>query len=137
MRSNEMDLIQIRDQISSARPVYLQAFLDVFFSLYDADRTIDLDNFFLAVQKKAPVKLLLGHDTPGSGRDDWTFQSDHGAFHREKIPFIYFGVEDHKDYHRPTDDFLSIQPEFYVRAVETIVEALRELDEASIRPIVK
>ena len=81
-----------------------------------------------AVQKKAPVKLLLGHDTPGSGRDDWTFQSDHGAFHREKIPFIYFGVEDHPDYHRPTDDFANIQPEYYVKAVETILEVLKEID---------
>ncbi|WP_332912002.1 M28 family peptidase [Algoriphagus boritolerans] len=25
-------------------------------------------------------KLLLGHDTPGSGREDWTKSSDHGAF---------------------------------------------------------
>lgn len=81
-----------------------------------------------AVQKKAPVKLLLGHDTPGSGRDDWTLQSDHGAFHREKIPFIYFGVEDHKDYHRPTDDFENIQPEFFVKAVETIVRIVVSLD---------
>ncbi len=81
-----------------------------------------------AVQKKAGVKLLLGHDDPKLGRDDWTNQSDHYAFHREKIPFIYFGVEDHRDYHRPTDDLVNIQPEFYVRAVETIVEAVRELD---------
>jgi len=82
------------------------------------------------VQKKAPVKLLLGHDTPGSGRDDWTFQSDHGAFHREKIPFIYFGVEDHPDYHRPTDDFEKIDQEFYVKAVETVIESLRALDKS-------
>lgn len=81
-----------------------------------------------AVQKTAPVKLLLGHDIPGTGRDDWTGQSDHAAFHRAGIPFIYFGVEDHKDYHRPTDTFENIQPEFYVRAVETILEVLREID---------
>jgi len=84
-----------------------------------------------AVQKKAKVKLLLGHDTPGSGRDDWTFQSDHGAFHREKIPFIYFGVEDHPDYHRPTDDFEKIDQDFYVNAVETVIEAVRMIDKAT------
>lgn len=44
----------------------------------------------------------------------WAFWS---VFHCEKIPFIYFGVEDHKDYHRPTDDFANIEPEFCVRAV--------------------
>lgn len=80
------------------------------------------------VQAKATVKLLLGHDDPKLGIGDWTDQSDHGAFHAAKIPFIYFGVEDHKDYHRSTDDFANIQPEFYVRAVETIIEAVKELD---------
>ncbi len=80
------------------------------------------------VRKTAPVKLLLGHDIPGTGRDDWTNQSDHAAFHRAGIPFIYFGVEDHKDYHRPTDTFENIQPEFYVKAVETIIEAVKEVD---------
>ena len=83
-----------------------------------------------AVQKKAKVKLLLGHDDPKLGRDDWTNQSDHAAFHREKIPFIYFGVEDHADYHRPTDESANIQPEFYVRAVETVIEAIGLLDTA-------
>jgi Zn-dependent M28 family amino/carboxypeptidase len=79
-------------------------------------------------RKKAKVKLLLGHDRPEQGRDDWTFQSDHGAFHREKIPFIYFGVEDHEDYHKPTDDFERIHPEFYVRAVETVIHAIQMFD---------
>jgi hypothetical protein len=81
-----------------------------------------------AAAKKSEIKLLTGHDRAEQGRDDWTFQSDHGAFHREKIPFIYFGVEDHKDYHRPTDDFANIQPEFYVRAVETIIMAVIGFD---------
>ncbi len=85
-------------------------------------------SYLEAVQKNAPVKLLLGHDDPKLGSDDWTFQSDHGAFHRKKIPFLYFGVEDHKDYHKPTDDFENIQPEFYVNAVETIVMAVKEID---------
>ena len=82
-----------------------------------------------SVQKNAPVKLMLGHDDPKLGHDDWTDQSDQGSFHREKIPFIYFGVEDHKDYHKPTDDYVNIQPEFYVRAVETIVETIRKFDD--------
>lgn len=81
-------------------------------------------------QAKASIKLLLGHDDPKTGHDDWTFQSDQGAFHAAKIPFIYFGVEDHKDYHKSTDDFAGIQPEFYVKAVETIIAAVRALDEA-------
>ena len=80
------------------------------------------------VQKRARVKLMLGHDVPGTGREDWTFQSDQGAFHREKIPFVYFGVEDHADYHQPTDDYERIHHDFYVRSVETIIAAVKELD---------
>jgi Zn-dependent M28 family amino/carboxypeptidase len=80
------------------------------------------------VAAAARVKLLLGHDRPELGSDDWTRQSDHFAFHREKIPFVYFGVEDHKDYHRPTDDFETLTADFYVRAVETILDALTTFD---------
>lgn len=83
-----------------------------------------------AAQKKASVKLLLGHDDPKLGMGDWTNQSDHAAFHAAKIPFIYFGVEDHQDYHRPTDDFANIQPEFYVKAVDTVIEAARIIDKS-------
>jgi len=80
------------------------------------------------VAARAPIKLLMGHDRPEQGQDDWTKQSDHYAFHREKIPFIYFGVEDHKDYHQPTDDFETITQEFFVRAAETILDMVRTLD---------
>lgn len=88
-----------------------------------------LKPFVDAIQKKAKVKLLYGHDRPELKSDDWTFQSDHGAFHRKKIPFIYFGVEDHKDYHKPSDMFENIQPEFYVNAVETILMAIKSIDQ--------
>ena len=81
------------------------------------------------VAKNAPVKLLFGHDRPDTPpAENWTTQSDHVAFHRAKIPFIYFGVEDHKDYHQPTDDFQNINPTFYVHAVETILDALKSFD---------
>lgn len=80
------------------------------------------------VAKSAKIKLLLGHDRPELKENDWTNQSDHFAFHQVKIPFVYFGVEDHKDYHKPTDDFANINQEFYVRAVETILEAVKGFD---------
>jgi hypothetical protein len=81
------------------------------------------------VAARAPVRLLLGHDTPvPTAHDDWTMQSDHGAFHEAGIPFVYFGVEDHPHYHKPSDEVRNITPAFYVRAVRTILDALRELD---------
>lgn len=72
--------------------------------------------------------LLLGHDTPGTGREDWTNSSDHGAFFDQKIPHLYFGVEDHKDYHRPSDEFENIQPEFYIKAANLVLKSILALD---------
>lgn len=82
------------------------------------------------VAARAPVKLLIGHDRPEQGHDDWTNQSDQYAFYRAGIPFVYFGVEDHKDYHKPTDDFETITQDFFVHATETILDALKTLDAA-------
>ena len=80
------------------------------------------------VASRAPVKLLFGHDRPELGKGDWTNQSDQLHFHRAGVPFVYFGVEDHRDYHRPTDDFAALTAEFFVRAAETILDAAETLD---------
>jgi Zn-dependent M28 family amino/carboxypeptidase len=80
------------------------------------------------VAQRARVKLLLGHDRPEQGHDDWTNQSDQYAFQQAGIPFVYFGVEDHKDYHKPTDDFETITQDFFVHAAETILDAVETLD---------
>jgi hypothetical protein len=77
---------------------------------------------------RAPLHLLLGHDRPEQGHDDWTNQSDHYEFHKAGIPFVYFGVEDHKDYHKPTDDFETITQPFFVHAAETILDAVETFD---------
>lgn len=79
---------------------------------------------------RAKVKVLFGHDTPDRGAgDDWTLSSDHGSFHLAKIPFIYFGVEDHIDYHKPTDDFERIQQHFFLNVAEFVLEAVQVLDQ--------
>ena len=74
----------------------------------------------------ATVQLKLGHDIPGSGHDDWTMSSDHGPFHKRKIPFLYFGVEDHKHYHQPTDTFETTPFSFFYQAAVTITGFLNE-----------
>ncbi|MGF1670270.1 MAG: M20/M25/M40 family metallo-hydrolase [Balneolaceae bacterium] len=79
--------------------------------------------------ENAPVNVLFGHDSPDlPPGQDWTFSSDHGPFHQKGIPFIYFGVEDHRHYHKPTDVFENINPEFYVNAVNTIISFIRHID---------
>lgn len=75
------------------------------------------------------VTLRFGHDSPDlPPQDNWTMQSDHGAFHVAGVPFLYFGVEDHPDYHRPTDDADRVNPAFYAAAVELILRAVEALD---------
>jgi hypothetical protein len=81
--------------------------------------------------ERAPTLLKLGHDRPGAPEgDDWTDSSDHAPFHRSGIPFVYFGVEDHADYHGPGDDFEKIDPGEFVAAVRTILLGIRALDAA-------
>ena len=73
---------------------------------------------------------MSGHDNPNDKtQDNWTYSSDHISFHREKIPFIYFGVEDHKDYHKDTDTFETINQSFYIEAVKLITEAIESFDD--------
>ena len=73
-------------------------------------------------------KLMFGHDTPNTGSNNWTQSSDHGAFYDKGIPHIYFGVEDHKDYHKPSDEFKNIQPEFFYNAANLILKSILALD---------
>ncbi|MBK0382445.1 M28 family peptidase [Pedobacter sp. SD-b] len=72
--------------------------------------------------------ILFGHDDPKTGHDDWTYQSDQGSFYAKNIPFIYFGVEDHKDYHKETDEFQNINQDFFVGSVNTILEIIKNID---------
>ena len=88
----------------------------------------ELASLVTEVAATAPVTLLIGHDRPEEGHDDWTLQSDHAVFHQQGIPFLYFGVEDHPGYHQPSDDFAAITPDFYVRAADTLVMITRAAD---------
>ncbi len=79
--------------------------------------------------KHATIAIRFGHEgktlAPG---DDWTTSSDHAAFHAHGIPFLYLGVEDHPDYHKPGDDAEKIDPAFYRSTVEFSYALLRAVD---------
>lgn len=91
-----------------------------------------LEQIVLNSNYSKKVKLLTGHD--GSNwKEDWTNSSDHGSFHKKGIPFIYFGVEDHEDYHQPTDDYENIHPEFYIEAVNIIISVFNKVDALQIK----
>jgi Zn-dependent M28 family amino/carboxypeptidase len=83
------------------------------------------------VQRRSGVRIRFGHDRPASlasGLDDWTHSSDHGPFHDAGVPFVYFGVEDHGDYHKPSDTADRIDPRFFGDTAEMIVDAVRTFD---------
>jgi aminopeptidase-like protein len=86
----------------------------------------ELKRFFITTNPN--IKVLFGHDDPKLGSDDWTNQSDQGAFNAKNIPFLYFGVEDHKDYHKATDEFKNINKTFFVDAANTIQEIIVNID---------
>ncbi len=75
------------------------------------------------------ITVKFGHDT-GGGQNDWTTQSDHGVFHDAGIPFVYFGVEDHADYHQPGDTADKIAPAFLDRVAAVVLASLTALDRA-------
>ena len=78
---------------------------------------------------KAPITVKFGHDI-GGGHEDWTQQSDHGVFHDKGIPFVYFGVEDHADYHKPTDTPEKIAERFVDGVAQAVFACLDALDRA-------
>lgn len=86
----------------------------------------ELKKYFITTDPK--IKVLLGHDDPKTGREDWTNQSDQGSFNAKDIPFIYFGVEDHKDYHKASDEFQNINKKFFTDATASILEIINNID---------
>jgi Zn-dependent M28 family amino/carboxypeptidase len=83
--------------------------------------------FIDAVAKKSSLRLLKGHEDP-SKPEDWTRDSDHYSFMQAGIPALYFGVEDFEQHHKATDDYETITYEFYVQAVETLIQVVEEFD---------
>lgn len=81
------------------------------------------------VAARGAISLAFGKDTPqDTGSDNWVEASDHGAFFRAQVPFLYFGVDFHPDYHRPSDDFERITPSVFANATDLAINAFRALD---------
>jgi len=88
-----------------------------------------LKKYVDSVQPISAVSIRFGHDDPAKGgSQDWTSQSDHYPFHLKKIPFLYFGVEDHADYHKPGDTFDKISQGFYYQVSTMITNTILVLD---------
>lgn len=86
-----------------------------------------LKKYLVPIKENSSIDLYLGNDG-GAGEKDWSNASDHGSFHAKGIPFIYFGVDDHEDYHKPTDTVDRIDPVFYTKATQLILEVLLQIE---------
>jgi Zn-dependent M28 family amino/carboxypeptidase len=78
------------------------------------------------------LKVIPGHDSRPAGAPsdyDWTASSDHHPFHKAGIPFLYFGVEDHADYHKPGDTFEKIDQKFFSEVARVLVSAAAIFDQ--------
>ncbi|MCX2574767.1 M28 family peptidase [Pedobacter sandarakinus] len=80
---------------------------------------------------RTDLKVRLGHDDPKLGHDDWTNQSDQGAFNAKNIPFLYFGVEDHKDYHQESDEYATLTKQFFSDAANAVLDVVKRIDKQS------
>ena len=80
-----------------------------------------------AADDRERVALRFGHDGPFS-LHSWTRSSDHYPFHKQRIPFVYFGVRNHEDYHKPSDEFERIDPAFFESSVRLIIRSIEAID---------
>jgi Zn-dependent M28 family amino/carboxypeptidase len=78
------------------------------------------------VQDSTKVEILKGHEGGDSG-EDWSESSDHAAFMKKSVPFLYFGVEDHADYHQTTDDIEKINYSRYIEICNMLNLAVRNV----------
>lgn len=77
--------------------------------------------------KDKSINLLFGRDEPKK-KPNWVGASDHAPFHKAEIPFVYFGVDDHPDYHKVSDTAEKINPDFYLEAIRLIKDAIENFD---------
>ncbi|WP_372624916.1 M20/M25/M40 family metallo-hydrolase [Arsukibacterium sp.] len=84
------------------------------------------------LQQQSAVKIIAGHDRPwyrAGNTQDWTLSSDHGVFFQQQVPFIYFGVADHEDYHTVRDTADKVDRDFYAQVSESILSFIQLLDQ--------
>jgi len=86
-----------------------------------------LASLVAAAAARHTVQVKLGHDE-GKGEENWTNASDHGPFHDAGVPFLYFGVEDHPDYHKPGDTFERINQPFFAAVANLLVDVAATAD---------
>ena len=63
-------------------------------------------------------------------RVNWDMASDHWVFHQQGIPFVYYGVGTHHNYHKSSDTYENSNLLFFFNATNAIYQQLLFLDSA-------
>ena len=85
------------------------------------------------LQVSYPELQFLPHSGPsnmrrGSPRYHWPGVSDHGPFYRADIPYLFFGGQEHPQYHTEDDMWQRIEPEFLQMALSAILATVDWVD---------
>jgi Zn-dependent M28 family amino/carboxypeptidase len=82
------------------------------------------NSFDIPIKKGFKVRSFRG------GRHiKWLMSSDHGVFHQAGVPFLYFGVGTHINYHQVSDTFDNVNQTFFYLASNAIYQQLIFIDE--------
>ena len=93
---------------------------------------IPLHDLVSGVAASHNLSVQFGHDRPWylAGRvEDWSSSSDHGPFLAAGVRVLYYGVEDHDDYHSPTDTADRIPAPFFAEAASLVIDTVRAIDQ--------
>ncbi|MCW8833749.1 MAG: M28 family peptidase [Colwellia sp.] len=87
-----------------------------------------LERFTFLQSKLKLKKGFRSQQARGADRRQWYEASDHSAFYHAGIPFIYFGVGTHKNYHTQNDTYDNVNLDFFIASCESIYQLLDFFD---------
>jgi Zn-dependent M28 family amino/carboxypeptidase len=98
--------------------------------LYGAFSLPGVSDYLKQQQFSVNMKLRRrGQGLRGQHRLDWANASDHAPFRRAGIPFLFFGVDGHTQYHTPEDDWQTINPDYLQRMFDSLSQIVLWLDQ--------
>lgn len=97
--------------------------------LYGARSLPGVSEYLKQQSFAARIKVRRQGRQQGQSGTDWDNASDHAVFRRAGIPFLYFGVDTHADYHSVRDDWQRIDTGFLQRMFASLSQVILWLDQ--------
>lgn len=85
-------------------------------------------DFYPLLNQTTGLCIRKGHPKPmgmSVARTDWLKASDHYSFHKVDVPWLYFGVPVHNQYHEPSDKLTKLDINFIAAVSETSFQLLQ------------